>query len=285
MNSIAEATAANNESVYPSFLIVDDINESIKTKTLYIYNISTIESTISRPPNVPRMLIRKCPQDQEYILCGSLNHPSAEQWIDNEGMKNIKYGDGIKEVARLLCPFSPTTKANIKSDADVITSQDLNIDTKLSEGDQYNKLGVFWSFNNPPFEAEVIAAKTRMEKTYKQELMRMSSLEMENPANAMAAANNVSRSAADYFNESTSWHKTSYAKAAKAAALALDVKDCPECGFTDIPTKAKMCFHCNWRFDAKKQGPSHDVEYVSDPLSAARKALAAKRAEAKKFDL
>lgn len=274
--AIQEEINSKNEKAYMSFLYVDNVYDNFNTRPLYIYNVSAVKLDINRPPNFPRMLIKPCPEDQEYIQVGSSTHPFIESFYDTEGLRNIRPVDGIREVSRLLCPFSPITSKDVKSDSDVIKVQNLEIDTYLSEGDQYNKIGVFWSFNNPPKPEEIEAAVARMEKTYKQELSKMSQLEMENPANAMASANRLSRAAADYFDENTSWHKTIFKKAAQTAKAQAEknYKSCEDCGFDDIPEKAKKCFHCGLRFEEKSESP----EKLKGWQVAQAKRLAAKAA-------
>jgi hypothetical protein len=257
--SSAQKSNAENAKIFPSYIYAEDINDSIQFKPIYLYNISHIEFSISRPPNFPRMLIKACPLDQEYIQVGSLTHPFIEFVYDEQGVRNARPVNGFREASRLLCPRNPGMTPE---------SQDFRMaedPMAASQGDNLNIYGVFWSLNNPPTREDLDKAKERLEITFKNELSKMASIEMESPANAAQCANRISHAAAEYFDQNTTWHKSDWVKKASAVNAKIQseksYKECPECGHDDIPLKAKKCFYqgCGWRFDQE----STDKELVT----------------------
>lgn len=244
---------------YRDDITVNDISDSIKIREIYLYNVSQMEHKISRPPNFPQSILKPCPPDKDYVLVGTLGDPATEFLYNmDDGQRFISYVDGIREVSRLLNSHNPTTKALVRNTDDVIKAQDFTLNSDNFVNDNYNALGLFWSFNNPPTQKEVNAAIARLEKAYRNELARMARIELTSPKDCLYEANNISRAAVVYFDESTSWHNTKFSKAATKVREELTYKDCPDCGFNDIPEKAKKCWHCSHMYEElvseKKKG-------------------------------
>jgi len=195
-----EATRKANLSTNKVDFVTNDVLETNVTP-IYIYNISNIEFYITRPPNFPPMLIRKCPLDQEYIQVGALTHPFIEMYDDVHlnGEKTLRSVDGFREASRLLNPHSfsnlPEHQWNDQLE-------------DIYQGQNLNNYGVFWSLNQPPTREELDKAKLKLLETYAKELQKMFLIEKESESQAQQYANNISYAAASYFSLNTSWHQT-----------------------------------------------------------------------------
>ncbi len=265
-----------NEENHPNNIIINQISSSINFRELYIYNVSVLTHTIQRPPNFPRMFLRGCPSDKQYELVASVNDPHIEFIYDRDNRRYTNYTDGVQEVCRLMCPFNPGNRLNVKNTEDAIKIQDFSRgNVSRYEKDNFNELGLFWSFNNPPTDAEVQAAIKRLEKTYKNELAYMSQIEISAPATMEGEATYIAKAAVEYFDESRPWHNLKYKRASDVAQQVTKTPityiDCPECGINDVPSKARKCYRCNYRFD---EDNSNENNYPN--LQKAREAKKAK---------
>jgi hypothetical protein len=102
-----------------------------------------------------------------------------------------------------------------------------------SFGANLDDFGVFWTKNNPPTEAEVSAARGKMEITYRKLLQMAASIEA---AGRIDDITPMMRIAAHYFGEDRAWNKI-YRK----------TLECPGCG---EPAKANIIRHpCGYVFD------------------------------------
>lgn len=230
-----KVNVARYNAQFPEFLYDHEQSLGIQQKDIYIYNIAPLEHNISSPPFYPHFLIRRCPQDQEYIMVGKLLHP-IELWHEQvEGNRIKVYENGYREVTRLLSPQNPGMDQNFD-----ITTIDPNAEIAL--GRNLNNYGVFWSVNNPPTKQELDAARARLEKTLKKALEFIRAEELKNPTIAREQINEIHNLAADYFGIETEWHKVSYKK-----AVDLEEIPCPIC-YNNIKRKAKKCIHCQERF-------------------------------------
>jgi hypothetical protein len=88
--------------------------------------------------------------------------------------------------------------------------------TWWSFGANLDDLGVFWTRNNPPLDAEVAAARTKMEATYRKLLQMAASIEA---AGRIDDITPLMRIAASYFGEDRPWNRI-YKK----------TQECPGCG-------------------------------------------------------
>jgi len=108
--------------------------------------------------------------------------------------------------------------------------------TWWSFGSNLDDLGVFWTKNNPPSDQELMAARTKMEATYRRLLNMAASIE------AVGRLDDITplmRIAASYFGEDRAWNRI-YKK----------TLECPGCG---EPAKAGIVRHpCGFVFDPDK---------------------------------
>lgn len=105
--------------------------------------------------------------------------------------------------------------------------------TWWSMGANLDDVGVFWTRNEVPTEAEIAAARKKMEVTYRKLLNMAASIEA---AGRIDDITPLMRIAASYFGEDRAWNKI-YRKTA----------ECPGCG---EPAKAGIIRHpCGYIFD------------------------------------
>jgi len=199
----------------------------VQPVSIFIYNIGPLEFNEPRYPNHPHILIRRCPQDKEWVLATSLQHPFEEKRFDSNGNPFTVYTDGYLEASRTLNPMNPGS------------DQSWGCDDPINVGSNWSALGVFWSTHYPPLESEIKACRDRMEKSFKEELEVLVSEEAKSPEAAKVRANDISHAAANYFGQSFSWHRSDLTrKSADAGKL-----PCQVCGEL-VQKNAKLCVHC-----------------------------------------
>ncbi len=233
--TFAQASGQSNIPVEPLTLGDMPENFGIRETEIFVYNISNQEFNESAPPNHPRLLIRRCPIGQEYLLVGRETHPFKELIEDQNGNKSYAFRDGYREVSRMLNPSNPGI------DQDFDDANSINVKRNL------NAYGVFWSKHNPPLKEEIASARRRMEKTYRAELEKMAAIEARNPDEARATADWTSHAAATYFEVSTSWHRSDLGQRRSPGSE----MDCPNCA-EKIAIGAAVCRHCDAVLDEEK---------------------------------
>ena len=237
---LAEARSERfNETITPNTLHPGDDTFGVKKVEIFIYNVAKfgwdLRDGVSRPPNHPHLTIAACPEDDEYILAGRLEHPYPEVWFDQNNDRQVRHVNGYREATKMLSPRNPGI------------DQDWDVEDGLSRFDNLNALGVFWSVHNPPTDEEVAAAKGRLEKTFRAELVRMNKIERENPQEAPSQANKIARAAAEHFNTPRSWHQFDLsARQATGGRV-----PCPNCSEMIVPSAA-VCRHCDAVLDEEK---------------------------------
>ena len=181
---------------------------------VHIYTIVHKEFNLTHPL-FPHFFVPKCPTGEKYLKVASLRHPypQFDRDADDNPVTRAWFADRI--AMDLLSPDNRSLDQNaIATDS-------------LSQGNNYNLQGLFWSKNNPPTAVELKDANTRLEKYYRGLLERAVALESTNPAALPDTINENYHLAADYFGEQYSWHKKRVAVKPEVVV----VKDeCPNCG-------------------------------------------------------
>ena len=209
----------------------------IKPTPIYVYNIAKRSFTRKLPPNHPMLFFAECPKDERYMLVHTLTHPYLQPEFDQQNNPTATYQSGYREAVVMLNPNNPSSGENWRD-------QDFEQSSSANVGGNLNKLGLFFSVNNPPKYEEVSAAYARLEKTYRAELERMS--KAKTSEEAMSMRNSTSIAAAEYFKKSFSWYQSDLNAAADP--------DKVNCGACDelIRPNAKLCIHCGAPTDPDK---------------------------------
>jgi hypothetical protein len=228
---VAKAHAAErNAAVSPNVLAEAQENfGAVVDVPIYFYNVGPMEFSEPRYPNHPRFFIPACPPGKPYVQAkGSITHPFREIREDQNGNRFPVLTNGYREAAKMLNPMNPGL------------DQDYHEPSALNVNGNLNRMGVFWSVNNPPKAEELAAARARLEETFRQELSDMVSVEtQEGPEGARARANRLSRAAASYFGQSYSWHRTDLVP----KDVNVGKVPCWACG-EEIRPAALLCMHC-----------------------------------------
>jgi hypothetical protein len=180
---------------------------------VYIYSVSNKELVRCIPPMIPRLILKACPADAEYVECARLAEPyeQADRDVDT-GEVRMRFHNAKKVAQDIVCPDAPDMDSAVPPES-------------MSSGTDYRAQGVFWSLNNPPLPEEVKKARKRVEKYYRSLLERAATLEYTNPKELAERINEDYHLAADYFGEEYSWHKQRVRKVTAATKV-----PCPICG-------------------------------------------------------
>ena len=223
---------------------------------VYIYNIAKLEYKVSRLPLIKELIIPARKENEKYAVVTSLPSPFKfpKGNIDSNDI-DIVVIDGRRMAMDLINPDNLTL------------DQDAVITGSFSVGQNLGKLGVFWSVNNPPTEADLAAATRRMEKYYRELLSDARAVETSNPQALPSVLTPTLHAAADYFHEQTNWHKKEIHK-----------ENCPRCG---MPANVGAPFHAleggglcvgNWdaAIKAGVRSRAQAFEATDDPKYAPR---------------
>lgn len=180
---------------------------------VYIYSVSNKEYERCIPPMIPRLILKACPPESEYVECAKLAEPyeQADRDVDT-GEVRMRFHNAQKVAQDICCPDAANMDAAVSAES-------------RSSGMDLRAKGVFWSLHNPPLESEVKAAHKRVETNYRSLLERATALEYTNPKELAERINEEYHLAADYFGEEYSWHKARVRKVAAPAKA-----ECPYCG-------------------------------------------------------
>lgn len=163
----------------------------------------------SFPPLVPHLEIRECPRGERYVLITKIPHPLNQMIMRENGERYIDSHDARRVAMDIVNPD------NLTLNQDYITNP-TNVN---SVGNDYGRLGVFWSLYEIPSDEEVDKAIARKEEYYRMRLQEARKLEMTNPRELYTYLAVIDHIAADYFGEEHSWHKR-----------AMKPIFCPNCG-------------------------------------------------------
>lgn len=173
---------------------------------IYIYNISGQEHIVSRPPIVKEMKIRAALPSEKYAYVGKFPQPlNLPKGNVDSGTVDYVVEDTRRFVTDIICPDN------------LGITQDVIIENSTSGGsNDLGAKGVFWSYNGPgasengrleePTEAEIMAARKRMEVRYKDLLKKARAVEVSNPTKLDEYLSPEHHAAAEYFGETFSWH-------------------------------------------------------------------------------
>lgn len=185
---------------------------------VYLFNIAKQEYKVSRLPLIKEMTIPARKDGEKYTLITRLPSPFKypKGNVDSNDI-DIVVIDAKRFAMDIINPD------NLGLDQDAVITQ------TLAQGNNLGKLGVFWSLNEEPTEAELKSATVRLEKHYKSLLDEARAVEISKPAELGALLSPAHHMAADYFHETFTWHNKPVHK-----------ENCPRCG---APANVGAPFH------------------------------------------
>jgi hypothetical protein len=177
------------------------------------------------PPLLPRLQIAELKPGQRYCLVTTIPHPVNQQCMRENGERYIDYHSGRRVAMDIVDPDNLTL------------NQDFQVDPSrvFSQGNNYGRLGVFWTETPKPSDEDVKKAIKRKETYYRARLQQARVLEMTNPRALAEYLTINDHIACDYFGEEYSWHKKM-----------VKVETCPNCGEAISPGVA---FHKSMALD------------------------------------
>jgi len=161
------------------------------------------------PPLVPNMEIAELKPGEEWTLVTTIPHPVNQQEINpDSGQRTASFHMAERVAMDIVNPGNHSLDQDAK----------ITVTATSSIGDDYGKLGVFWSKNYPPTKQEIAAAVLRKETYYRFRLQQARVLESSSPKDLQEWLSADDHVAAEYFGEEFSWHR----KATKPV-------NCPNC--------------------------------------------------------
>jgi hypothetical protein len=216
-------TQTANEKLYGAEYI-DPAN--FRKTEMYVYVFSVVDPRPrgqklhrSFPPLMPHLEIPEIEPGQRYRLVTKIGHPVNQYQMRENGERYIDSHDARRLAQDIVNPDNLSLEQDIQVDPARVYSQ----------GNDYGRLGVFWSLLPTPKEEEIEKAIQRKEDYYRARLQEARKLEMTNPRALYDYLQTIDHIACDYFGEEYSWHK----KAVKPAF-------CPNCGEA---VKPGVAFH------------------------------------------
>jgi len=171
------------------------------------------------PPLLAHLEIPELNPDEgaKYKLVIRLSNPMNQFCMRENGERYIDSHDARRLAQDICNPDNLTLNQDIKLDPSRI----------YSIGNDYGRLGVFWSLAPKPTDEELRKAIARKEEYYRARLMEARKLEMTNPKALFEYLGIIDHVAADYFQEEYTWHRTPQRPVF-----------CPNCGETIKPGAA-----------------------------------------------
>jgi hypothetical protein len=168
---------------------------------VYVYSVvdprpAGKKLTRSLPPLIPNIEIAEIKPGSRYVLVTKIASPVNQPLMRENGESYIDLHDARRVAMDIVNP------ENLSLDQDRKTTGVLR-----AEGNDYGKLGVFWSLTNPPTEEEIASAIARKEAFYQARLEQARVIEMSNPKGLDEYLTTNDHVAAEYFGLEFAWHK------------------------------------------------------------------------------
>jgi hypothetical protein len=180
------------------------------------------------PPLIHNLRIAELKAGERYTLVTTIPHPVNQAGVDPSNEQRVNWAHNGQRVAQ-----------DVVNPENITMNQDASMaaDRSFAEGNDFGKLGVFWSLNNPPTDEEVAKAIKRKETFYRRRLDQARALEASSPKDLALFLSPTDHIAVDYFarvyesEEQFSWHKV----------MRMPDK-CPNCGES---IKSGVAFHAS----------------------------------------
>ena len=185
---------------------------------VYLFNIAKQEYKVSRLPLIKELRIPAREEGKKYAVVARIPSPFKfpKGNVDSNDI-DIVVMDGRRFTMDIINPDNPGL------DQDAVITQNFAI------GNNLGKLGVFWSLNIEPTEAELERATARLTAHYRSLLSEARAVEVSNPTQLSGMLSPAHHAAADYFHETFTWHSKTVHK-----------ENCPRCG---TPANVGAPFH------------------------------------------
>jgi hypothetical protein len=179
------------------------------------------------PPLIHNLQIAELKPGERCTLVTKFPHPVNQAGVDTQEQR-VNYAHNAQRVAQ-----------DVVNPENITLNQDASLaaDKSFTEGNDYGKLGVFWSLNEIPTEEEINKAVARKEKFYRRRLDQARALEASDPKSLQLFLTPTDHVAVDYFarvyesEEQFGWHKV------------MRMPDrCPNCGEA---VKSGVAFHAS----------------------------------------
>src|ERR1019366_3647816 len=123
------------------------------------------------PPLIHHLQIAELKAGERYTRVTKLPHPVNQAGVDTQEQR-VNYAHNAQRVAQ-----------DIVNPENITLNQDASLrpDQSFTEGNDYGKLGVFWSLNEEPTDEEVAKAVARKEVFYRRRLDQARALEASSP--------------------------------------------------------------------------------------------------------
>lgn len=185
------------------------------------------------PPLIPRLEIRECPENDKWVLVTTIPHPINQQEVNvNNGERTATFHRAERAAMDIVNPSNRSLDQDAKDQIGALSAI----------GDNYGNLGVFWSRNYPPTEAEVKKAVARKEAFYRARAQQADNLQVSNPKALQEWLTPTDHVAADYLNKHFGmafvWHQTPQR-----------LVSCPNCG--EHIKSLDLAFHPSAAFGGK----------------------------------
>lgn len=200
--SLRDSANANLQQYGPDY--VDPVQFRRPESFVYVWSVVDPRPAGAKlkrrfPPLISCLEIAELnPEDTEkYKLVIRLANPMNQFLMRENGERYIDSHDARRVAQDIVNPDNLTLNQDMKLDASRI----------YSIGNDYGRLGVFWSTNSKPTDEEVRKAVHRKEEYYRARLNEARKLETTNPKVLYEYLSIIDHIAADYFGEEHAWHR------------------------------------------------------------------------------
>jgi hypothetical protein len=197
--SMRETQMAHEKDYGPDY-VTDDFRPP--QYMVYVYSVvdpRPIGKKLRRalPPLIPELEIAELKPGERYTLVTTLPHPINQPLMRENGERYIAPNDARRVAMDIVNPDNLTL------------DQDRKVDPShnFSEGNDFGRLGVFWSLQNPPTDEEIAKAVARKEAYYNARLEQAQVIETSDPRALNNYISTTDHVAADYFGREFSWHR------------------------------------------------------------------------------
>jgi hypothetical protein len=179
---------------------------------VYVYSVvdprpDNMKLRRSFPPLIPDLEIAEA-KGSRYVLVTTIASPVNQPLMKENGERYIDAHDARRLAMDIVNPENLTLDQDRKTQG-----------LSRAEGNDYGKLGVFWSLNNPPKEEEIRKAIDRKEAFYRARLDQARVIQTSNPKALDEYITATDHVAADYFALEFPWHQH-----------LVKQETCPNCG-------------------------------------------------------